>query len=163
MMNSSSDIGLTQEDLSIPGVPSATSYTSGRSVTFAEGTRVSFDKDDVEEEYDNILEDSADVPTGWDEGGKSHCGYPDSIHETLMSIGESMHSFFGEPNEDVQSKMRDVGNYFQEMSYAARDFQRGKLSVKEMTNVPDDDASSVDSAASDGEAGFQTITTVPWK
>eukprot|EP00584_Thalassiosira_punctigera_P005743 CAMPEP_0172534164 /NCGR_PEP_ID=MMETSP1067-20121228/6626_1 /TAXON_ID=265564 ORGANISM="Thalassiosira punctigera, Strain Tpunct2005C2" /NCGR_SAMPLE_ID=MMETSP1067 /ASSEMBLY_ACC=CAM_ASM_000444 /LENGTH=98 /DNA_ID=CAMNT_0013318919 /DNA_START=151 /DNA_END=443 /DNA_ORIENTATION=+ len=80
-----------------------------------------------------VLEDEDDeAPTGWDEGGRSHCGYPDSVHETLMSIGSSVHALFGEPSEALQNKMTDIGNYFQEVSYAARDLRCGKFSMKDV-------------------------------
>lgn len=85
------------------------------------------------------LEDAADeVPFEWDEGGPSHCGYPNVVHDALMSIGESMHLLFGEPSEATWERMTDVGNYFQEISYAARDFRRGKLSMTEAFGSADD-------------------------
>lgn len=79
--------------------------------------------DDEEEEEEHVKE--------WDEGGKSHCGYGDSVHETLMSIGQTIHKVVGEPNETVHNAMDTVGNWFQEASYAVRDLQRGKMNVGE--------------------------------
>ena len=76
----------------------------------------------------------------WDEGGKSDCGYSDSVHETLMSIGETIYSVLGEPSEDIRKRMKGIGSYFMEMSYAVRDLQRGDWSV-------DDDASEQESKA----------------
>mmetsp|Transcript_8752 Transcript_8752/g.14140 ORF Transcript_8752/g.14140 Transcript_8752/m.14140 type:complete len:160 (-) Transcript_8752:8-487(-) len=78
---------------------------------------------------DDIDEDEEPAPKEWDEGGKSHCGYGDSVHETLMSIGESIHKVVGEPNEGVQTAMKGIGNWFQEASYAARDLRRGKMDI----------------------------------
>lgn len=69
-------------------------------------------------------EDVADEP--WDEGGRSDCGYSDGVHDTLMSIGEFVHSIFGEPSNDLKAHMRGIGSYFQEASYAARDLGRNR-------------------------------------
>ena len=85
---------------------------------------------DDDEEEDEEEEEEVHVKE-WDEGGKSHCGYGDSVHETLMSIGKSIHSVVGEPNETVHNAMDTVGNWFQEASYAVRDLQRGKMNVGE--------------------------------
>mmetsp|Transcript_10459 Transcript_10459/g.15897 ORF Transcript_10459/g.15897 Transcript_10459/m.15897 type:complete len:184 (-) Transcript_10459:182-733(-) len=91
------------------------------------------DRHDHDEEHcdddDDIDEDEEPAPKEWDEGGKSHCGYGDSVHETLMSIGESIHKVVGEPNEGVQTAMKGIGNWFQEASYAARDLRRGKMDI----------------------------------
>lgn len=76
----------------------------------------------------------------WDEGGKSDCGYSDSVHETLMSIGETIYSVLGEPSEEMRKRMKGIGSYFMEMSYAVRDLQRGDWNV-------DDDASEHESKA----------------
>lgn len=94
----------------------------------------------------DIVEEEA--PMAWDEGGRSDCGYPDSLHETLMMIGESMHDIFGEPSKELQMQMKDVGNYFQEVSYAARDWQRGELSIKAALSGVDD-VSSLGSESDD--------------
>mmetsp|Transcript_43823 Transcript_43823/g.93184 ORF Transcript_43823/g.93184 Transcript_43823/m.93184 type:complete len:140 (-) Transcript_43823:76-495(-) len=74
-------------------------------------------------------EDEADLEDekGWDEGGRSDCGYSDGVHDALMSIGHVMHLLFGEPSESVRGHMAGCGNYFQEVSYAARDLRRGKV------------------------------------
>ena len=74
----------------------------------------------------------------WDEGGASDCGYSDSVHETLMSIGGFMHSIFGEPTEGLQRKMKGIGSFFQEAAYAARDLRRGELDKKEFRFKTDD-------------------------
>src|SRR5210317_1873321 len=74
----------------------------------------------------------------WDEGGASDCGYSDSVHETLMSIGGFMHGIFGEPTEGLQRKMKGIGSYFQEAAYAARDLKRGDLDKKEFRFKTDD-------------------------
>mmetsp|Transcript_25228 Transcript_25228/g.54340 ORF Transcript_25228/g.54340 Transcript_25228/m.54340 type:complete len:173 (+) Transcript_25228:89-607(+) len=81
------------------------------------------DEDDEEEHEEHETKE-------WDEGGKSHCGYGDTVHDTLMSIGESIHKVVGEPtNEGVQHAMKSVGNWFQEASYAARDLKSGKMDL----------------------------------
>ena len=75
-------------------------------------------------------------------GGKSHCGYSDVVHESLMTVGEQLHLLFGEPSEYVHDAMLDVGNYFQEVSYAARDLYRGRSSVLENTSENVDEGSA---------------------
>jgi len=87
--------------------------------------------DDHDDHEDDDEEENEEVIKEWDEGGKSHCGYGDSVHETLMSIGESIHKVVGEPSEGIDKAMKGVGNWFQEASYAARDLQRGKMDVAE--------------------------------
>jgi hypothetical protein len=68
----------------------------------------------------------------WDEGGSSHCGYSEGVHETLMAVGQSVHSVVGEPAEVVEQGMiKSVGNWFQEASYAVRDFVRGNKEVED--------------------------------
>jgi hypothetical protein len=70
-------------------------------------------------------EEEIEEETGeWDEGGPSQCGFSLSVHDTLMSAGESVHKVVGEPSEDVESVMKEVGKWFQEASYAVRDFAR---------------------------------------
>ena len=86
---------------------------------------------DQDEEGDDDEEEEEEHVKEWDEGGKSHCGYGDSVHETLMSIGQTIHKVVGEPNETVINAMDTVGNWFQEASYAVRDLQRGKMNVGE--------------------------------
>ena len=86
--------------------------------------------EDDEDDDDEALEEEA-APKEWDEGGKSHCGYSDQVHDTLMLIGESIHKVVGDPNETVHSAMKGIGSWFQEASYAARDVQRGKMNVGE--------------------------------
>jgi len=90
---------------------------------------MSDDEEHDPEEEDEEQEEEVEVKE-WDEGGKSHCGYGEGVHETLMSIGQSIHKVVGEPNEKVQNAMDTVGNWFQEASYAARDLRRGKMDVK---------------------------------
>lgn len=68
----------------------------------------------------------------WDEGGSSHCGYSESVHDTLMAVGQSVHSVVGEPAPVVEQGMiKSVGNWFQEASYAVRDFVRGNKEVED--------------------------------
>mmetsp|Transcript_25353 Transcript_25353/g.43278 ORF Transcript_25353/g.43278 Transcript_25353/m.43278 type:complete len:212 (-) Transcript_25353:350-985(-) len=102
-----------------------------------------------EEEIENEVKE-------WDEGGKSHCGYGDSVHDTLMSIGQSIHKVVGEPSDGVQGAMQSVGNWFQEASYAVRDLKRGKMDVAEETAAAmksvvsnDDEKEDVDEAGED--------------
>ncbi|KAL3780886.1 hypothetical protein HJC23_009932 [Cyclotella cryptica] len=73
----------------------------------------------------------------WDEGGKSDCGYSDSVHETLMSIGETIYSVLGEPSEEMRKRMKGIGSYFMEMSYAVRDIQRGDWNVIDDASEPE--------------------------
>lgn len=61
----------------------------------------------------------------WDEGGVSDCGYSTGVHDTLMSVGQSVHNIIGSPSESVKTGMGSVGNWFQEASYAVRDIVRG--------------------------------------
>ena len=114
------------------------------------------DHNDIDEDDDDDDEaldaEEGGAPKEWDEGGKSHCGYSDQVHDTLMLIGESIHKVVGEPNETVQSAMKGIGSWFQEASYAARDLQRGKMNVgeeaaaaiKSMVTGDEDDANKKD-------------------
>ena len=81
-------------------------------------------EDEVEEFDDDYNKDI------WDEGGRSDCGYSDGVHDTLMSIGEKVYSVLGEPSELLRKRMKGIGSFFQEASYAVRDLKRGNLSVK---------------------------------
>ena len=58
-----------------------------------------------EEEWDNFKKNQ------WDEGGQSDCGYSDSVHETLISIGKCMYGIFGEPSDTLHGKMKGIGSY----------------------------------------------------
>ena len=73
----------------------------------------------------------ANRATEWDEGGPSHCGYHETVHATLMAVGASVHKIVGPPSEPVEGKMNLVSNWFQEASYAIRDFVRGKSNMSE--------------------------------
>lgn len=79
-----------------------------------------------EEEWDDFKKKQ------WDEGGRSDCGYSDVVHDTLMSVGLVVHKLFGEPSDSLHTKMKGIGSYFQEASYAVRDFKRGTLPVSEV-------------------------------
>ena len=82
------------------------------------------DDEEVHEEEDQVQE--------WDEGGPSHCGYSESVHETLMAVGKGVHTVVGEPSQAVeQGVIKSVGNWFQEASYAVRDFVRGNKEVSD--------------------------------
>lgn len=112
---------------------------------------------DEEDDDDEALDVDEAAPKEWDEGGKSHCGYSDQVHDTLMLIGQSIHKVVGEPNETVQSAMKGIGSWFQEASYAARDLQRGKMNVGEETAaaiksmVSGDEDEAVNIKKEDGE------------
>jgi len=80
----------------------------------------------IEEAGANIDDDEQYEEEAWDEGGRSDCGYSDSIHDALMSIGEVVHSFFGEPSSDLHIHMKSIGSCFQEASYTARELIQGK-------------------------------------
>lgn len=109
--------------------------------------KVAFDEEVVfEDKYNTALrkydEEAANdyenhIQETWDEGGRSDCGYSDAIHDTLMSVGKMVHSFFGEPSDEIQVHMRSVGSYFQEASYIARDLSRD-------TSIEEGDYSYVD-------------------
>ena len=109
------------------------------------------DIDDDDDDDDEALDVDEAAPKEWDEGGKSHCGYSDQVHDTLMLIGESIHKVVGEPSETVHSAMKGIGSWFQEASYAARDVQRGKMNVgeeaaaaiKSMVTGDEDDAANI--------------------
>ena len=96
-------------------------------------------EDEVEEFDDDYNKDI------WDEGGRSDCGYSDGVHDTLMSIGERVYSVLGEPSELLRKRMKGIGSFFQEASYAVRDLKRGNLAVIEKDgNLPYDFERSVD-------------------
>ncbi|KAL7542419.1 hypothetical protein ACHAXR_012062 [Thalassiosira sp. AJA248-18] len=86
-----------------------------------EGAGIPFSDNKAEEFHDdeNCNKDK------WDEGGRSDCGYSESVHDTLMVIGEATYSLFGEPSDMLKIHMKGVGSCFQEASYAARDLTRG--------------------------------------
>ena len=79
------------------------------------------DDDDHHNEENDAQFDLYSEENEWDEGGKSHCGYSEVVHSTLMSVGESVHKMMGEPSPRVEKELKAVGNWFQEASYAARD------------------------------------------
>lgn len=82
------------------------------------------DDEEAHEEEDHVQE--------WDEGGPSHCGYSETVHETLMAVGKGVHTVVGEPSPAVeQGVIKSVGNWFQEASYAVRDFVRGNKEVSD--------------------------------
>lgn len=79
--------------------------------------------------FDEDTEDEKSLTGGikpWDEGGVSDCGYSESIHNTLMNVGETIHRVVGAPTSNHVIKIqKSVGNWFQELSYATRDLIRG--------------------------------------
>jgi hypothetical protein len=70
-------------------------------------------------------EDDGAYANEWDEGGPSQCGYHEAVHYTLMTVGKSVHGVVGAPSQGMERGMKTVGNWFQEASYAVRDFCRG--------------------------------------
>ncbi|KAL7524680.1 hypothetical protein ACHAXR_001539 [Thalassiosira sp. AJA248-18] len=121
------------------------------------------DGDEHEDDGDEADEHENEVKE-WDEGGKSHCGYGDSVHETLMSIGASIHKVVGEPNDGVQGAMQSIGNWFQEASYAARDMKRGNMDVAEeaasaMKSVVSNDDEEDKEGEGDGDVDLQMPIT----
>ena len=108
-------------------------------------------EDDINEE--DLEGKELDEDLEWDEGGPSQCGYNMTIHEFLMSTGETIHGYVGAPSKSLGTQMRRVGNFFQEASYAVRDVVRGenemssdtKNAWKELTGR------SVDEEADDAE------------
>jgi hypothetical protein len=74
----------------------------------------SIDEDHTDDE--NVDDSDLKAPLEWDEGGQSHCGYGDTMHSILMSVGKAIHKVVGEPSEWTQKHMREIGNWFQEAS-----------------------------------------------
>lgn len=76
-------------------------------------------------------EDPAQIKP-WDEGGASDCGYSDTVHATLMTVGKGVHGIVGAPSSGPLVQMQTaIGNWFQELSYATRDIVRGDAAVQE--------------------------------
>mmetsp|Transcript_27735 Transcript_27735/g.38998 ORF Transcript_27735/g.38998 Transcript_27735/m.38998 type:complete len:157 (-) Transcript_27735:192-662(-) len=85
------------------------------------------DKENSDDEMlDHDDDESHDLEKEWDEGGPSHCGYSEGVHDTLMSVGKSVHAVVGDPSDSTRKEIKGVGNWFQEASYAVRDFFSGK-------------------------------------
>ena len=112
--------------------PAAASSTEATTNTGAVGVMKPMENHDTSGDHHDD-EDHEDVEPSpeWDEGGPSHCGYHETVHDTLMSVGASVHSVVGDPPENVDSGMKQVGNWFQEASYAVRDFMRGDKIVSD--------------------------------
>jgi len=89
------------------------------------------DDEAIAEDDEDIDEEEVHRATEWDEGGASHCGYSEGVHETLMHVGGSVHGVVGDPPSGIEQKMNTVANWFQEMSYAIRDFWRGQSNMSE--------------------------------
>jgi hypothetical protein len=128
-------------------VAADTAAEKAQEVGYAEDVHLSDDDRDEQEEDDN------EEFKGWDEGGKSDCGYRDSFHDTLMSIGASIHKVVGEPSERIKKAMKGVGNWFQEASYAARDFKRGEMNIREELNGSNEEEEEVEEEP--GEEGYE--------
>jgi hypothetical protein len=82
------------------------------------GDPASYDEDDDEK--------SVEAVKPWDEGGPSDCGYSDTIHATLMTVGKTVHTVMGAPGAKIAKVQTNIGNWFQELSYATRDIWRGE-------------------------------------
>ena len=81
------------------------------------------------ESFDEDTEDEKSLNGGikpWDEGGVSDCGYHETLHSAIMKVGETIHNVVGTPtSRGVISVQKTIGNWFQELSYATRDFLNG--------------------------------------
>jgi hypothetical protein len=90
-------------------------------------TAISNIHNDPAESFDEETEDElAGGVKQWDEGGVSDCGYNDTVHHTLMNVGETIHNVVGAPtSKNVLSLQKSIGNWFQELSYATRDLFNG--------------------------------------
>jgi hypothetical protein len=82
------------------------------------GDPASYDEDDDEK--------SVEAVKPWDEGGPSDCGYSDTVHATLMTVGKTVHTVMGAPGDKISKVQMSIGNWFQELSYATRDIWRGE-------------------------------------
>lgn len=84
-----------------------------------------------DDDLSQASEDPAQVKP-WDEGGPSDCGYSETIHATLMSVGRGVHGLVGTPTSGPFVHVQTaIGNWFQELSYATRDIVRGENDVHE--------------------------------
>jgi hypothetical protein len=131
------------------------------------------DENEPDQPHDDLDEDEEEHEEGpakeWDEGGKSHCGYNEMVHETLMKIGEAIHKVVGEPSDTVYSAMKGIGNWFQEASYAARDVQRGNMDVaqetvqaiKSMVTGDEDDRKDAEEGEINGEGDRAETVEAP--
>lgn len=88
--------------------------------------------DEEEQEEDEKEDWTSGVVKPWDEGGASDCGYAELVHSTLMQFGGSIHSCVGDPSNETRQFQTTIGNWFQELSYAARDLLRGGENSEEM-------------------------------
>mmetsp|Transcript_16316 Transcript_16316/g.31039 ORF Transcript_16316/g.31039 Transcript_16316/m.31039 type:complete len:138 (+) Transcript_16316:110-523(+) len=87
---------------------------------------------DDHHEDEEVHEEEVNEVQDWDEGGPSHCGYAETVHETIMAVGKSVHTVVGDPSPSVEhGVIKSVGNWFQEASYAVRDFVRGNKEVED--------------------------------
>jgi len=113
------------------------SSTAGRQATMdppANTAAADHDHEDHDEKHhDDSDDDLSDAEEGhnevehtWDEGGPSDCGYHQQVHESFMAAGAAVHSLVGDPSHPTRKWQTTVSNWFQEMSYAARDLLRGE-------------------------------------
>mmetsp|Transcript_15411 Transcript_15411/g.21472 ORF Transcript_15411/g.21472 Transcript_15411/m.21472 type:complete len:165 (+) Transcript_15411:119-613(+) len=109
-----------------PSSPTPTNTGATSPVNMDEKDDKYTDHEHSEDELEDHEDDeSLGLEKEWDEGGPSHCGYSEGVHDTLMSVGKSVHSVVGEPSDSTRKDIRGVGNWFQEASYAVRDFFSG--------------------------------------
>lgn len=123
-------IGEQQQQLTMAAVVAPAEPVTAMESSVPEVDDRPLDKSEMDDEEDEHEEEPAKE---WDEGGKSHCGYNEFVHETLMKIGETIHKVVGDPSAPVNSAMKGIGNWFQEASYAVRDVKEGKMDVADET------------------------------
>jgi len=84
------------------------------------------DDDNDHDDHEENEEEQNNVESTWDDGGPSDCGYHEQIHSSFMAAGEAVHELVGPPTQPTRTWQTQVGNWFQELSYAARDLLRGE-------------------------------------
>ena len=111
-----------------PAVSSASGYSPpGRAgAEDALATDLEYPKNDCNSDEEDLEEDDGVAIKPWDEGGPSDCGYGDTVHSTLMSVGATVQKVVGPPGKEISHVQQSIGNWFQELSYAARDIMRGE-------------------------------------
>eukprot|EP00542_Grammatophora_oceanica_P017379 CAMPEP_0194027500 /NCGR_PEP_ID=MMETSP0009_2-20130614/1647_1 /TAXON_ID=210454 /ORGANISM="Grammatophora oceanica, Strain CCMP 410" /LENGTH=151 /DNA_ID=CAMNT_0038666591 /DNA_START=105 /DNA_END=560 /DNA_ORIENTATION=+ len=109
--------------------------------------------EDIDEDDLEIKEDG-----DWDEGGPSHCGYHETIHNALMGVGQSIHKIVGDPSPGTEESLKSVGAWFQEASYATRDIMRGQKVDLDPTAGVDEEVAEKTKA---DEAAQQQSTSAP--
>ena len=137
-----------------PMAPRSANATMNTNLDDQQVLASSFDEEDEEEEDDEAVKP-------WDEGGPSDCGYSVSVHDMLMSVGAKVHAVVGAPSQKVRTAQESIGNWFQELSYAARDILRGE-NTAEMHEDAADAMSTLFTTVAQGE-DVTAITTMEEK